>query len=363
MNTTAVHLSPLASTGWLQPVDPLYPPEVLDLYIDTYGEALKWDGHFYGLPVTYISHGPLYRPSYLEKAGQETPDTFKEFDQALGEVNQWMKKNEGESYYGTVFACGTKMQLQTVFRNLVYIQGGRIYKNDEYQFDSKEVKKAFNWMINAFKEDYITEAALNYAWGDVGQAFESGKAASMLGMQPSYLSYYQQTDIGKDVGLLALKWDKETPEKFRGGNVVGMNTIGVNNYIDNNSKAALMLFGDYLRSVQAQRNELVVEGNGSGMKYLWNNIEEQLKLVNWEFVNKQAKDLGLKPYEPVKDVEEFSKARGAQKILNFNGFMTPYPPSISQVLEKFKTEFQKAVQGKVSSEKALQNIDSFANEF
>ena len=364
LDMTGFELSSVAAPNWVDPVGVLYPPEVLELYQEEWQNILTWDGNFYAMPITYISHGDFYRPSFFENADVEIPDTYTEFLDAAKEVQNWLKKNkEGQDYSGTLIGAGGRTQLAGTFRTILYSNGEKMYANGEWRFDTKEAEEAFKWMVKAFREGVISSAALNYSLGGVADTFEAGKSASMISMQPSYLQYYKnQTDIGQDVALRGFKFDSEDPDSLIGANMVNANSITVNKYIDDNEKAAVMLLGDYLKSLQAQRNELIVEGNGSPMEYLWNNLEEQIKLVDWDFVNKQAEKLGLSPYEPV-TIEEFRANRKGQKELNLGATHTAYPPSATEITDKFQTEFQKAAKGNISAEEALENIDEFAKEF
>jgi len=359
-NDPAWSLSSFAAGNWLIPVDHMYPPEVLSLYSPGIKDYFTWGGHWWALPVTCIGHIEFYRPSWLVKAGVTVPQTWEEYFTAAEKCNTWAKQNLGKDYYGIVFVGGT-IDLMNDLRTITYSQGRKLFENGKYQFSSPEFKNSFGLLVKFVREDIAPKDVLTYAWGDAGKFFGMGKAAFLSAIQPSYITVFKSRfpEVADDFDVFAPpKWSADDPEEYRGRGVIGSNSMLINKYIDDNQKAAVMLFADFLRSKEAQRHELFVEGNESYLLPLWENIDEEIKKVDWDFADRAADQLKIPHVEhikslPVKEVREMNVRRAV---------FTVYPPGFQEIIRKVIEEFGKAVTGEVSVDEACKNIQKLADE-
>ncbi len=361
-NDPAYNLSSLVSGGWVVPVDMMYPPEVTKLYNPDIKSSYTWDGRWYCLPVTYIGHIDFYRPSWLKNAGVAVPTNYVDMYQAIQKVDAWAKQSLGPDNFGAVFVGSTQDALNW-YRTLVYSQGGRVIKNNKYRFASPESRNAFTMMVNIVKNGYAPRDVLNYAWGDVGRFFGVGKAGFMFAIQPSYLTVYQrgefQASLKGDVDVIAPpKWDRSSPDSYVGKGVAGSNSMLINKYISANQQAAVMLFFDYVRSLEGQRNEVIVEGNESALIDLWDNIGEQVKRVDWAFADRIADELKIDHVPHITAVP----AVQARKINSLQTAFEVYLPGFGQISQKFVEEFSKAVLGERTIDEAIKNIQAIADE-
>jgi len=353
-NDPTYYLAPIVATGGALPIDFMWPVEVRQLYNPNLETYLGWDGHYYILPVTYIGHPIFYRPSWLEDADLPVPSSFAE----MYDVLKVLREARPEGEYPLTFIGGSG-DIFDVFRPLLYSQGARLFADGKFQFDTPEAKNAFAWMVNAVKEGLAPEAVLNYNWSDSGNFFGTGKAGFIIGNPTGYLSAYKtRFPIAEDFDLMAPpKWSPETPDEYAGGATVGCNSIVVNKYADDKHIAALLLFGDYLRSLEAQRNELFVEGNDSGLIYLWENLDEQIQMVDWNLANKAADQLGIPPVPPVTTLP-FAEAR---KVVALNAVFEIYPPAFAEIQDRFLEVFAQAVRGELSVDEAMKTMQEFAD--
>jgi ABC-type glycerol-3-phosphate transport system substrate-binding protein len=361
-NDPAYNLSSLVAGGWIVPIDVMFPPEVTKLYNPDLKSSYMWDGHWYCAAVTYIGHIDFYRPSWLKKTGLALPDNYVDLYEVIKKVDAWAKQTNGPDNYGAVFVGSTQDALNW-YRTLMYSQGSKVIKDGKYQFGSPESKKAFALMVDVVKNGYAPRDVLTYAWGDAGLFFGTGKAGFLFAIQPSYITVYQRGDyektLGGDVDVFApLKWDKASPDSLRGKGVVGSNSMLINKYINNNQKAAVMLFYDYIRSLEGQRNEVIVEGNESGLTYLWENMAQQLGKVDWAFADKVADSLKIDHVQRRTSLP----ALQARKVNSLETVFEVYLPGFQQISQKFIEEFSKAVLGEHSIDEAIKNIQAIADE-
>lgn len=359
-NDPAWDLSVYASGNWLTPVDHMYPPEVLKLYSRAIKDYFMWGGHWWALPVTCIGHIEFYRPGWLAQAGVTVPRTWEEYYVAAKKCDTWGKQNLGADYYGTVFVGGT-IDFFNSIRAMCYSQDKKLFENGKYQFSSPEFKNAFGLVTKLIREGIAPRDVLAYAWGDAATFFGMGKAAFLSAIQPSYITVFasQFPEVADDFATFAPpKWSAEEPEAYRGRGVIGSNSMLINKYINDNQKAAVMLWADFVRSKEAQRHELIVEGNESYMLSLWENIDTEIRKVDWDFADRIADELKI-PH--VKHITSLS-AKEARELNVTNTIFTIYPPGFQEIIRKGLEEFGKAALGEISIDKACEEIQKFAEE-
>lgn len=349
-------MSSFSATKKLVSLDCLYPPEVQKLYNPAVKTLLYRDGHWYGsLEVSFNEGLIYYRPSWLKKAGVEVPKTYTELFTAAEKVRAWAKKNVGQDAYGLVFGA-TPLEAPILFQLLVTSQGGKIYSNGKYHFTDEKAKNAFEYMVNSIKKDIASKEVFNYIITDMGLAFGSGKAGFALAIMNSYTQTFasQFPEIQGDWAVLPpLKWDSKTPDKYRGALLCG-NAGLINPYSDVNQQAAAMLLLDFLRSKEAQANEIVVEGNETFISSYYQ--EDLVKLIDWNFADSVAKNLGIA--NPKRQTEIPFKDMRAETVKY--GTNEAFSPGFIAIEKEFANQLHKAATGSVTLEKALQDLQKFS---
>jgi len=352
-------LSSYAAGDWLQPVDVIYEPEseVLKLYSPAI-KAYKYDGHWMGSPGPVIGFLWFYRPSILKKAGvSEVPSTYAGVYEAAKKVRDWAKANN-EDIAGIVFSGASGSEFIFDFRAAVYAQGGRLYQDGKYQFLSPEVKNAMKWYTDLIKEGIASKAVLSTGSFDSGRTFGVGKAAFASVQISAYAMQFQSQypEIKGDWAAFASpKWDNNTPEEYRAG-PLATSGLMIPNYIDDKRQAAGMLLIDYLRSKQACRNELLVEGNETFYKSLYKDPE--IDMLDWDLIEEVAAELELSSPPARLDSLPMQEARA---LMVETAVSEVYPPGFSKVVDKLMEVFDKTATGELSVEEGLKQVQKTAD--
>jgi len=354
---TALELRTYVGTGWLTPVDPIYSPSVLKAYGKPI-EVFYCEGHWWGGPVASSTALNFYRPSWLQNAGVDVPDTWQEFYQAAQKCRTWGEQNLGKDYYGAVFAGS--FDLIRAMQPAVYSQGGRVYKNGRYHFTSPEVKNAFGLFVDLVKQNIASKALLGYETQvEAANVFGAGKAAFGLGFASGFATIFktQFPDIREDFDvLIPFKWSKEYPEDCRTASFL-YNGVVLNKFSEDHHKAAAMLFLDFLLSKEAMAMQVVVEGNESTRLDVYTDARICEK-VDWELADQAADKLDIKHPKRVTSLV----AERARTIAMKNSPYVVYPVGGQKVLEKLVEEFGKVVLGKKSKSEALESVQEFAEK-
>jgi ABC-type glycerol-3-phosphate transport system substrate-binding protein len=361
MNNPSYNFTPIAV--YLQDVDHMWPSEIKAMYNENLDNYLAWDGHWYAMPVAAVGHLNFYRKSWFEQAGVEVPTSMVEFAEAAKKVNKWAQENLGPDYYGIVFSVPST-ELFTRYRELMYAQDQPVIgANGRLNFHSKEALNAFNWLVDMFREGLITEDALSFGWMDAANFFGVGKAATITDAPAMFYGFFQSQypEVGQDMGALTnLKWSEDDPDEWNGRSLIGANSIGLPKYIDDNHKAAVMLFFDYVRSLEGQRNEAIVEGNASFLLHLWETLDEQFAKVDWDLADAAAEELEINP--PVRRTEAGPMIKG-NAIQSEKSLLEVFPPYFPEVQNKFNEVFANVATGKMSSEDAMKEVQELADTF
>jgi ABC-type glycerol-3-phosphate transport system substrate-binding protein len=233
--------------------------------------------------------------------------------------------------------------------------------NGRLDFHSEEAMNAFGFLVNMFREDVTTADALNFAWTDAANFFGLGKAGMIMTAPAMFYGFFQSQypEVGQDMGVLTnLKWSDDDPDAWNGRSLIGSNSMGIPTYIDDNHKAAVMLWFDYLRSMEGQRNEAIVEGNSSFLLKLWEDLDAQIEKVDWDLADRAAEQLEIN--KPVRRTEAGPMIKG-NAIQSEKSLLEVFPPYFSEVQTKFNEEFANAAGGEISMEEAMANVQDFAD--
>lgn len=359
-NDPQFDMAAFVAAGWITPVDHMFPPEVQELYNPNLYQALGWGGHWWALPVCTLGHLEFYRPSWLAAAGVEVPQTWDEYGDAVRRVGQWARSTFGPDYYGSVYVGGSQ-DILNQYLSMIWSQGAKLFDEGRYQFESPASRRAFSLMVDLVKEGYVPADVVNYAWGDVGTFFGTGKAGFMSAMQPSFYTVYrtQYPQLQGDFAMYAPpKWSADDPDEWIGRGLIGNNSMLINDAADDRRKAAVMLFFDFIRSREGQRNEVIVEGNESLLLAIWDDPDSEIDKVDWDLANRVADELGIprvtRPESvPGVEVRRLNMERGVFEV---------FPPGFPEILRTFIAQFGEAATGRITVDQALKAIQSVADE-
>lgn len=350
-------LATFASAGWLENLDDMWNADVEALYGTT--EILQYKGSYYAGMVVEASATSFYRPSWFEKAGVgEPPDNFQELFPALKKVQAWARDNVGEDVYATAFEGSQALMRPLVA--LMHSQGAYIYSDGEYHFESQEWRNAFSYLVNLVKEGLATEEVISYVFHDAGRFLGMGKGAYIPFLVNSYqMKYQSEFPMVEDDWAMQIppKWGPDDPESNHStGFAAGCTAVPV--HLKENEKNAVKLWIDYLRSEEARRNEVVVEGNESSMFRVYDD-PDVAKKVDWDLADRAA-DIIKKPHPPhVSDIPN----REVRKTMMQYARAEVFPAGFPEVRAQIDENYVKAATGQISIDEALQNIIDYVNQF
>ncbi|QPM66825.1 ABC transporter substrate-binding protein [Atribacter laminatus] len=352
-------LSTFAREEWLTPIDFLYPQDVQDLFTPALKDLHFRNGHWWASQETALGMGVVfYRPSWLEKSGIAVPDNWQDIYTAAKKCRTWAKQELGESYYGMVFSGILENWIDS-FQGTLYSQGGSWYLGNEPNMLSEEWKNAFSYWANFILEDIASQEVLNYNFIDRGRVFGIGQAAFGAGIMTSYTMKYMTEfpEVFDDWAIMAPpKWAPGDPEEGRVGWLNGNSGV-INKYAPDNHQAAAMLFLDFLRSKEAQTNELIVEGNEAYMLSLYDDPTLPSK-VNWNLADSVAEEIG-NPHPA--HIEEIPYLNIRATLMKY-GKTEQLLPGFPQLGTEVKSQFAQVVTGQTTIDDAIQAIQDYAEQ-
>ena len=258
----------MVAGGWLHPLDALWDdPEVWKLYAKPLKDGLKApDGHIYGSIGQTKTMMLYYRPSIVPKP----PKTW------VG-LRDMAKKVTTPKMWGYVYSAGGEMDIIYPLRDMIYSQGGRTVdvKRQRIVIDSPEGRNAWKMLTDMVLVDKSAPTSvLEYSWMGVSDMFAMGKAAMIMTHTVDANRYQDPKKAPGIKGDWAVtsppKWDDTKPENYH-ASYFDVDGLMINTYINDNQKAAAMLFLDFMRSYEASYRELIVEGNEAAVIAVYNN--------------------------------------------------------------------------------------------
>jgi len=348
----------LVAGNWVTPLDVIYPPEVLKLFSPSIKD-LYFDGHWWASPEVAVQFCNFYRKSWLENVGVAPPDTWQELYVAAAKAGNWAKQTFGAGYCGVVLPGGSAPDFSIGFRGALYSRGGQVYKNGKYDFTSIDVRKAFEYFVKLVKEGIAPEDVLTLETFGSSRVFGMGKAAFALSSTTSYIMKFQTEfpEIKGDWGLLGpLKWSEEYPDEYKVA-IPTFNCGLVNKFADEKHKAAAMLYLSWLRSKEATRNELVVEGNETYFMSQYDDPDICQK-VDWDFADQCAEELGL-PHPP--HLKKLLLLKTRKELVSKNRTVM-WPAGGPEIVIHLQEHFGKAAKGRESIDEAIENLQKIATQ-
>jgi len=327
-----IDTSILAAGKWVFPVDDLFPPEVLKLYPDGVLMSMEAkDGHFYSAPLTLWSEYLFYRPSWLKKAGAKVPTTWQELVTASKKVDDWAKSNMGPGYAGLVCATGDPDSVYRLWAEITYSKDIKIVKNNKIVLDPA----VWNLMTDLWVKGGAAPESIEYNWPDAPEVFAKGKAGFIVAGSVFMKNFGNPEYAGAIQG----DWTVVPPLAWQGVGIRGRSlgepdTWAINNFISPDKKAAGMLWIDYLRSYQAQFNELYVEGNEACM-------------------------LPVYDHPVIRSEVEFPDIRATAAAQQMGEL---FPPQTEEALDMIKEYFHNVVMGKKDQAEALRELQKNIDE-
>lgn len=326
-----------AASGWLEPMDFLWSPEVRELYVPGLADAFRGpDGHFYGSPhIALHSWYLYYRPSWLEGAGVEVPETWQELVVASRKVDEWAKENVGPEVAGLSHPAVERTVVEHLWAHPTYAKGETIMQDGRAVIDPE----VWQLLVDLFRKGGMTPAAFEQSWADTPEAFAKGR----LGFAPTWETYLDLFSDPEFAPTIQGDWAVAPMPAWEGVGVMGRAGVRIDGFFVNKfsspqEKAAAMLFVDFYRSFQGSFNELVFEGNDAIMPA----VAEHPAATK-------------SPVLPEKYLDVRMQALNNQSLETF-------PPAIGEVLDIFKEFLEKAALGDMDPDQAREEAQKALDE-
>ena len=338
MNVTGALLPGFVGQGWIETTDALYPEGAWEPYIPALQSLVQWDidttregTHTYGYPN--IAEGSVghIRPDLMQQQGID-PNQFQgEWTWDLLESTMEAFKDTG--VYGYAYYAGTPTYLSYSYRELLYQQGGRMVQDDgTVKVDTPAsitvVRKMKEWR----DKGWVPGDVISYGEGDIVDLFLSGQLAFTTGFTDfvaQALNKYKPNTEYKPVVPPAANTGPSPSQAA----LVDPNSTSINPFADTGHKLAAMLYGDLKLSYVSQWWELTYEGNLSYIDQVYDDAAQG----------------GALRYG---DVFGNAVQNGVAELF----------PRMNAVFQQMANPVQQAIQGSITPEKAMSQVQSFVDE-
>jgi len=321
-------MSQLVGSGFLMPCDFLWPKEILHLYDPIVKDLHFYKGTAYATSMCMKPYPIVYRPSWLKKAtgSSEPPQSWLESVEVAKQCAEWAEKNLGKGYTGMSLAGKDHRYMWNYWFSALRSQGGSMCDSSgRMNVTTPEWHNTFEVFVDYVRTGGMTTDALGWSWTDSPEMFGKGKAAMCM-CGSSDLTFYEDPDR---YGAIQGDWEAMPPWPYDKGmpraTATSAANFSVNPFINDNQKAAALLWMDLYRSYEVQWNEAFFEGNECYVSSLYEK-EENRKFVNFPEVR-----------------AETLKAMAAEIL----------PPNADTALKFLLEYYHKACLGEISVDEAL----------
>ncbi|MDZ7799177.1 MAG: extracellular solute-binding protein [Trueperaceae bacterium] len=259
----------LAAGGRLVNVDDLWSEEMWSHYPAWVRDDIEVNGSYYAVPQLGQQWGFYYRPSLLEEAGLTPPTTKDELVEAAQALTT-------DDVYGFAFGAGDNFTAYESFLSILYMMDGRLVHDGEPRVDTEEARTALQFLHDLIYEyEVVPPSAPQLKESEVGDLFVGGQVA-MMGQWDYHFARAtnpEQSNVVDDVAFTTPpSWDEATDGKAPGD----FQILAINAYSENIGAAKLFL--DYMRSQQAHANELLLEGNDTLVRDVYDMAAAETEL-------------------------------------------------------------------------------------
>jgi multiple sugar transport system substrate-binding protein len=266
MTTDTENYLDYVKAGWLEACDVLYNEAIIQDYPDAVIDYLEQDGHFWGF--TYIISGDVlhYRKDSLRRAGySQPPETWAELVEVAQKLTRDTNGDGEPDVYGMAYNVGERYATNRAFQSWAVTTGHDFVQNGRIVYYGPKTVRTLQFMADLRNRyEVAPPGVVTYGMTDVGKLM----AAGSLGMGASMLMNWQHVknspQVWKQYGNTYLpKVNRSDPRRVS----AGPSQYGVSTFSE--KKAAAMLYLDYLRSMEAARNEWIMERNGRPNRNIW----------------------------------------------------------------------------------------------
>jgi ABC-type glycerol-3-phosphate transport system substrate-binding protein len=269
MTTETENYIDYVKAGWLEPCDILWNESIENDFPQAVLDALNQDGSYYAFMYICGGAGDVlhYRKDLLAKAGYDRPpETFDDLVTYARKLTQDTNGDGVIDIYGMAYNAGERYATNRCFNAWAVALGHEFVQNGRIVYNSPEAVQALQLMVDMRNKYKVVPPGVNtYGTTDVGQLMAAGKLAMGTSMSMNWQFVKEVPAVWEQYSMTHIPLPYVgAPRRIAGG----PSMFGVSAY--SKKKAAAMLYLDFLRSMQAARNEWLMERNGRCNKNIWN---------------------------------------------------------------------------------------------
>ena len=180
MNTLEGLVAFVQAKDGIVPVDDVVDALGRDDFMASYLDAVKKDGHVWGLPDWALHQEVWYRKDLFEAAGIKPPQSWPELLDAAKKLTVDNNGDGTPDVYGFAVPLGRSLVAPQTFFQFFYATGGTIFdpKTGEYVFDKyrDEAIQSVKFMLDLYKAA-SPPASVEWSWSDFRNNFVQGRLA------------------------------------------------------------------------------------------------------------------------------------------------------------------------------------------
>ncbi|WP_413742911.1 ABC transporter substrate-binding protein [Sodalis sp. RH15] len=326
-----VHAVGYASAGYILPLDKWMSGDTAfydaNDFVKGYADTLRYQNHFYGLPVYGESTFLMYRKDLFNQYGIPVPKTFDD----LAAAAKTIKEKSGGKIAGITLRGAQGIQNTFAWAAFLWGYGGQWIDGRKSAIASPQAIEATKAYVSLLK-NYGPIGAANFGWQENRLVFQQGKAAMTIDstVNGGFNEDPKESSVVGKVGY--------APVPAQPGNHPG-------------NSGALQVHGLYLASASKHQDAA------------W-------KFISWATDKEtQMKSVELNPNAGVSSLSAinsaaFAKRYGAFKdgmlaaLKNGNANYLPAVPQSTQIINNTGIALSQALAGTQSVESALQQANS-----
>lgn len=167
----------MATQGYILPIDELV-QEMGGEDFWTRGTLLKHDDHVYAVPHATERSQIWYRKDYFEADGIEIPTSWEEFEEVCRHFTKKFNPNS-PTEYGLTAAYGQNYTTTWLADPFMWSNGAEFFDKDlNLVIQSDEMAEFLAWYAGI--NQYVSEAATGFSWGDMITNFLAEQSAMTL---------------------------------------------------------------------------------------------------------------------------------------------------------------------------------------
>lgn len=261
----------LSPEGYLEEISDHIDQKHLDGLLDSFVETSRQPQPFhqdfqppeglYGVPGvgTEETWQPFVNMDILEEAGYDrrrTFDNWADFRDVMADI-----KSQGVADPPVIFPFSTFREGGNIMDSIVARAGGQYFDGRTPNIKSSGVRKGVDNFLQLFRDGLATGGVTSLREGNTTQQFFGGEAAVMFNTSSNIFLPGKELPVDKPASKVARVAQYPQPEGVSGTPTVNLTPINFSLSVFSPNKQNAVKWMNYYASREAQKTELVTEGN------------------------------------------------------------------------------------------------------